>query len=121
MATGQFEASVEEKGKRSELGTVGGSFSVARDINNRGEIVGRWESNGGSTPAASTKNTAHAHSTEPRCFPVPILAAKNGTRRNGVYHPILLPDRRSYGLGLAEAMTGTCACRFPWFKSTLSE
>lgn len=38
--TGRIEGFLQEKGERTMLGTLGGSFSIARAINNRGEIVG---------------------------------------------------------------------------------
>ena len=38
--TGRIEAFRQERGVRTMLGTLGGSFSIARSLNNRGEVVG---------------------------------------------------------------------------------
>jgi probable HAF family extracellular repeat protein len=38
--TGRIEAFRQENGARSMLGTLGGSFSIARGLNNLGEVVG---------------------------------------------------------------------------------
>ncbi len=40
VESGRIEAFRQEKGIRTMLGTLGGSFSIARGINNNGDVVG---------------------------------------------------------------------------------
>src|SRR5258707_14830726 len=45
--SGRIEAFIQEKGSRKMLGTLGGSFSIARGINNQGDVVGGVSCGGG--------------------------------------------------------------------------